>query len=222
MGEPVRHTVGLLAALILLAACDADAGNSGPDRHGESGVDGLRPGTTTTVAAPSTAQGPRTEKWIDLQVGDCWPTRQPSDPSVVTVSVVDCAIAHAAEVYLRADVEVNAAIADVADRECNAGFTRYNRAIRRRQPVRGHVPDRLQSRPDVGQSAAKHRHLRACWLERRAADGLRAPLTPLHPDRLRHKAIRGRRRLTAGTGTHNPVWVSMYIPGRQNGAHNRW
>ena len=21
------------------------------------------------------------------------------------------------------------------------------------------------------------------------------------------------------TGTHNPVWMSMYIPGRQNGAH---
>ena len=44
---------------------------------------------------------------------------------VVTVSVVDCALAHAAEVYLRADVEVNAAIADVADRECGAGLTRY-------------------------------------------------------------------------------------------------
>jgi hypothetical protein len=43
----------------------------------------------------------------------------------VTVSVVDCALAHAAEVYLRTDVEVNAAIADVADRECDAGFTRY-------------------------------------------------------------------------------------------------
>ena len=79
----------------------------------------------TTVAAPSPAQGPRTEKWIELQVGDCLADPPPSDPSVVTVSVVDCAIAHAAEVYLRADVEVNAAIADVADRECDAGFTRY-------------------------------------------------------------------------------------------------
>jgi hypothetical protein len=124
MGEPVRHTVGLLAALILLAACDADAGNSGPTSASPAST-ASAPATTTTVAAPSTAQGPRTEKWIDLQVGDCLADPPPSDPSVVTVSVVDCAIAHAAEVYLRADVEVNAAIADVADRECNAGFTRY-------------------------------------------------------------------------------------------------
>jgi len=124
MGEPVRHTVGLLAALILLAACDADAGNSGPASASPAST-ASAPATTTTVAAPSTAQGPRTEKWIDLQVGDCLADPPPSDPSVVTVSVVDCAIAHAAEAYLRADVEVNAAIADVADRECNAGLTRY-------------------------------------------------------------------------------------------------
>src|ERR1700730_13425794 len=124
MGEPVRHTVGLLAALILLAACDADAGNSGPTSASPAST-ASAPATTTTVPAPSTAQGPRTEKWIDLQVGDCLADPPPSDPSVATVSVVDCAIAHAAEVYLRADVEVNAAIADVADRECNAGFTRY-------------------------------------------------------------------------------------------------
>jgi len=65
------------------------------------------------------------QKWIDLQVGDCLAGPPPSDPSVVTVSVLDCAIPHAAEVYLRADVEVRAAIADVADRECDAGFIRY-------------------------------------------------------------------------------------------------
>ena len=44
---------------------------------------------------------------------------------MVMVSVVDCAIPHAAEVYLRANVEVDAAIADVADRQCDAGFTQY-------------------------------------------------------------------------------------------------
>src|SRR5712675_2717528 len=90
MGEPVRHTVGLLAALILLAACDADAGNSGPTPASPAST-ASAPATTTTVAAPSTAQGPRTEKWIDLQVGDCLADPPPSDPSVVTVSVVDCA-----------------------------------------------------------------------------------------------------------------------------------
>jgi hypothetical protein len=44
---------------------------------------------------------------------------------VVTVSVIDCAIPHAAEVYLRADLKVDAAIANVADRQCDAGFTQY-------------------------------------------------------------------------------------------------
>ena len=118
---PVRHAVGFLAALTLSAGCDADAGKSAETS--------TSPAPTTSaaaaVAAPSSAQGPRTEKWIELQVGDCLADPPPSDPSVVTVSVVDCAIGHAAEVYLRADVEVNAAIADVADRECDAGLTRY-------------------------------------------------------------------------------------------------
>jgi hypothetical protein len=112
-----------LAALALLTACGGGAGSSGDTstRPAES----TAVTTTTTVAAPPAAQRPRTEKWIDLQVGECLADPPPSDPSVVDVSVVDCAVAHGAEVYLRADVEVNAAIADVADRECDAGFTRY-------------------------------------------------------------------------------------------------
>jgi hypothetical protein len=65
------------------------------------------------------------QRWIELQVGDCFTDPPPSDPSVVTVSVVDCAIPHSAEVYLRADVEVNGAIADVADRQCSAGLAQY-------------------------------------------------------------------------------------------------
>jgi len=106
----------VLAALALLTACggagSSDAKSTSPAPDAVT--------TTTTVA-----QIARTEKWIDLQVGECIADPPPSDPSVVTVSVVDCAIPHAAEVYLRADVEVNAAIADVADRDCDAGFTRY-------------------------------------------------------------------------------------------------
>jgi hypothetical protein len=111
-----------LAALALLTACDkvgSDAASTSPALSTSSVT------TTTTVAAPSTAESPRMERWIELQVGECLADPPPSDPSVVTVSVVDCASAHAAEVYLRADVEVNAAIADVADRECAAGLTRH-------------------------------------------------------------------------------------------------
>jgi hypothetical protein len=81
--------------------------------------------TTATVVAPPTTRDPRTEKWIDLQVGDCLTDLPPSDPSVVTVRVVDCATAHAAEVYLRGPLAVNAAVADVANRECAAGFSQY-------------------------------------------------------------------------------------------------
>ena len=125
--DSCRHAVGCLAALAVLTACNAGAGNSDAPAASQ-GSTTLAPApvtTATTVAAPSTAQGPRTEKWIELQVGDCLADPPPSDPSVVTVSVVDCAIAHAAEVYLRADVKVNAAIADVADQQCDAGFTQY-------------------------------------------------------------------------------------------------
>jgi hypothetical protein len=125
--DSCRRVVVSLAALALLTACDGGAGSS--DATSTSPVSTTSAPatatTTTTVATPPTAQGPRMAKWIDLQVGDCLADPPPSDPSVVTVSVVDCAIAHAAEVYLRADIEVNAAIADVADRECAAGFTRY-------------------------------------------------------------------------------------------------
>jgi hypothetical protein len=78
--------------------------------------------TATTSAA---AQGPQLKKWIDLQAGDCLADPPPVDPGVVMVSVVDCAIPHAAEVYLRTDVEVNTAVADVADRQCSAGLTQY-------------------------------------------------------------------------------------------------
>jgi hypothetical protein len=44
---------------------------------------------------------------------------------VVTVTVVDCATAHAAEVYLRGPMAVNAATADVANQQCTAGFSQY-------------------------------------------------------------------------------------------------
>ncbi|HET9877093.1 MAG TPA: hypothetical protein VFQ37_15240 [Mycobacterium sp.] len=81
-------------------------------------------GTTTATASPTT-QALRSEKWIDLAVGDCLADPPPSDPGVVTVSIVDCAAAHQAEVYSRAPVGVNAAVADVANRECATGLTDY-------------------------------------------------------------------------------------------------
>ena len=76
----------------------------------------------TATAAPS---GPHTVKWIDLQVGQCVADLPPADLSRVTVTVVDCATAHLAEVYLRVPVAVNAANANVANQSCNAGLAPY-------------------------------------------------------------------------------------------------
>jgi hypothetical protein len=116
-----------VAALTLLSACGADdlkPGQTSTNRTSTTAA--TTPVTTTTaMAAAPTTRNPRTEKWIDLQVGDCLAELPPSDPSVVTVTVVDCATAHAAEVYLRGPLAVNAAVADVANRDCTSGFPRY-------------------------------------------------------------------------------------------------
>ena len=123
--DSCRYLGVSLAALALLTACDGGGSHATSTSPASTTSAQTTVTTTTTVAAPPAPQGPRLEKWIDLQVGECLADPPPTDPGVVTVSVVDCAVAHAAEVYLRADVEVNAAIADVADRECAAGLTRY-------------------------------------------------------------------------------------------------
>src|SRR5271163_4167521 len=112
---------GSLAAVILLPACgttDLKPAQS-TDQRSTTVI------TTTAVAAPPTTRNPRSEKWIDLQVGDCLAELPPSDPSVVTVNVVDCSTAHAAEVYLRGPMAVNAAVDDVAKQQCAAGFSQY-------------------------------------------------------------------------------------------------
>ena len=118
-----RYGAGCLVLLGLLAGCDAGSTDSAAPSTSSATTTSVADTATATV--PPTAQGPRTQKWIALQVGECLADPPPTDPSVVDVSVVDCAIPHAAEVYLRVDVEVNAAIADVADQRCGAGLTQY-------------------------------------------------------------------------------------------------
>ena len=75
--------------------------------------------------ASAAPQSPGTQKWIDLQVGDCVADLPPADLSRITVTVVDCGTAHLAEVYLRAPMAVDTAIATVANRDCAAGFPAY-------------------------------------------------------------------------------------------------
>jgi hypothetical protein len=120
---------GLAAALTasaLLPGCEANGVTSGMSSSATTTMTSATAATTpAAIAVPPAARGPRTKKWIDLEVGDCLADPPPTDPSIVTVTIVDCATAHAAEVYLRAAVKVNAAIADVADRECVAGVSQY-------------------------------------------------------------------------------------------------
>lgn len=78
--------------------------------------------TTTTEPAPPSA---RTANWYDLGIGDCLADSPPVDPTIVTVTVVDCSSPHRAEVYLRAPMAVNTAVADVVDRTCGQGLTEY-------------------------------------------------------------------------------------------------
>jgi hypothetical protein len=86
------------------------------------------PSTTMSVSTSSPvaiAPVPRTKSWFDLDVGDCVTKLPDVDIGEVTVPLVDCATAHRAEVYLRAPVEVDAAIADVADQKCAAALSEY-------------------------------------------------------------------------------------------------
>jgi len=97
------RAAGVLATVAMLAFCATAAG-------------------ATAAPLPS---GSHTEKWIDLQAGECVADLPPADGSRVDVTVVDCAAAHLAEVYLRAPTAVNAAIATVANRDCAAGLAPY-------------------------------------------------------------------------------------------------
>jgi hypothetical protein len=82
-------------------------------------------GSCATATAAPLQPGSHTEKWIDLQAGQCVTDLPPADGSRVNVTVVDCATAHLAEVYLRAPMAVDAAIATVANRDCAAGLAPY-------------------------------------------------------------------------------------------------
>lgn len=82
-------------------------------------------GSCAMATAAPLQPGAHAEKWIDLRAGECVTDLPPADGSRVNVTVVDCATAHLAEVYLRAPMAVDAAIATVANRDCAAGLAPY-------------------------------------------------------------------------------------------------
>ncbi len=121
-----RRIVWQVAALSMLAACGSNTSATPSSSTSSAPLP-----TTTTAHVPSPVPvvpmkpNARQAKWVDLQVGDCLSTPPPTDPSVVEVTLVDCSAPHIAEVFLRANVAVNDAIAGVADQRCAAGLTQY-------------------------------------------------------------------------------------------------
>jgi peptidoglycan hydrolase-like protein with peptidoglycan-binding domain len=121
--QAFRGLAASLTAVTLLAACGAKGVNSATTTASESTITAATAVTTTAISPVTRVAG--TEKWIDLQVGDCLADLPPSDLSVLTVTTVDCATPHLAEAYFRAPIGVNAAISDLANRECAIGFSQY-------------------------------------------------------------------------------------------------
>ncbi|MDT5064564.1 MAG: hypothetical protein QOK02_719 [Mycobacterium sp.] len=109
-----------MAAVTVVSACGSSTAPPAPAPTSAAA-------TTPTVVPPPPAPTPttRTVNWFDLEVGDCLVDPPPVDPTVITVAVTDCASPHQAEVFLRAPMAVNTAIADVIDRTCGAGLTGY-------------------------------------------------------------------------------------------------
>ncbi|BBY52623.1 putative lipoprotein LppN [Mycolicibacterium arabiense] len=83
------------------------------------------PTPSTSQAMPPPAPAAVTKQWVDLAVGECVAEVPAVDVGIATVSVVDCATPHRAEVYLLAPVAVDAAIADVGDQACASGVDAY-------------------------------------------------------------------------------------------------
>jgi hypothetical protein len=81
--------------------------------------------TATIAPAPPATPEPRAKDWFDLDVGDCLVALPRVDLGEVSVGLVDCTDPHAGEVFLRAPVEVNDAVADVADKQCGGAVTEY-------------------------------------------------------------------------------------------------
>ena len=121
--------IGSLAVLLAAAVCVAGCNAKQPGTSATTASTAISTTGTTSASAtptpPETTKAARKEKWIDLKAGDCLAAPPSDDPAEVTVTVVDCATAHLAEAYLRADIPVDAAVTNTANQQCAAGFTQY-------------------------------------------------------------------------------------------------
>ena len=115
----------LVTALAVVSACGSDAGSGETAGGASTTPPAPSAAPAATVAAPPMTLGAATHRWVDLKVGDCVAEVPAVDLGAVTVALVDCAAPHAAEVYQRAPLPVNAAVTEVANRECVAGLPDY-------------------------------------------------------------------------------------------------
>lgn len=119
-----------LTATAVLAGCSAGkpaatTASSSSSTGSSAGSSTATSSPATTQAAQTTTQAPRTEKWIDLKVGDCLADAPPTDPAVVMVTLVDCSQPHLAEAFVRAPIPVDAALEGTANAQCETGFVEY-------------------------------------------------------------------------------------------------
>lgn len=120
------HRAGIATALLAAALLTGCSEEKATDGAGTSSSTAAEAASTSAATPPvPTTQAPRTAKWTALQAGDCLADAPPTDPAVVTVTLVDCSTPHLAETYLRADIPVDAALNDVATSQCDTGFTQY-------------------------------------------------------------------------------------------------
>ena len=125
-GPLVAVTVALVVSAGLAGCTGSESNTAGPSVTSDPGTAATTPEPNTpapSMPAPTTPA--RTKKWIELQVGDCLAGLPSADPAVVTVTVVDCATPHLAEVYLLANIPVNAVLTGTADEQCGAGLMQY-------------------------------------------------------------------------------------------------
>ena len=115
-----------LAATACLAGCTAKQAPESPSSASSApSATSTVTGAADTPTPPAPTKAPRTEKWIDLQVGDCLADAPPTDPAVVMVTLVDCSQPHLAEAFVRAPIPVDAALDGTANAQCEAGFVKY-------------------------------------------------------------------------------------------------
>ncbi|MEX0579675.1 MAG: hypothetical protein WD228_01025 [Mycobacterium sp.] len=126
-GPLVAVTVALVVSAGLAGCTGSESNTAGPSMRPDPGTATSETGPEGTPASttPAPTTPARTKKWIELQVGDCLAGLPSADPAVVTVNVVDCATPHLAEVYLRANIPVNAVLTGTADEQCGAGLMQY-------------------------------------------------------------------------------------------------